>query len=87
MRHARIVDEDIDVAELGQRFLQHGVHVRLLADVGAKEARLRAEGGGRLRAFFLDVDQHHLRPFGDQAGGASQADALRGARDDGGFID
>ncbi|MNO64697.1 hypothetical protein D3C76_554330 [compost metagenome] len=68
--------------------LAHGVcHGACIGDVAAQRQHLVSEVGQALgQGGLVQVDSHHLRPFGDEAAHDGLAHALPGPGDEGHFV-
>ena len=77
---ARVVDEDVDGAELVHHAPEHRLHLSLARDVGAMQERVRARPanlrGGCLGLFLVrDVIQDDVGPRASQRDSGGETDA------------
>ncbi|MCY1233163.1 hypothetical protein D9M72_456940 [compost metagenome] len=86
MRGAGVVDDDMHVAEGGQRGLAHGLGIVAARDVGAHRARLAAgladRRGNALGGVFAQVGHQHAGALAREGVGDAFAEAGTAAGDD-----
>ena len=84
---AGVVEHAVQASEVRERRVEHRLHLGLVGDVGPDEAdpvAVAGVGGGRERALgvrFVDVRDHHLRAFAQEAQRRFGADAVGAAGD------
>jgi hypothetical protein len=83
---ARVVDEDVDLAGLGEDRLHASADLGLVRDVDRLRERLPAEPlDGRRESFAVPVEERDPGPFRRQTACGREAEASRRPRDDGGL--